>query len=72
MLKRAAVLRGWGYVDVRSVTGAELPRDRLRIMRIIARMNVGGPAVQASLLTTSLDTDPSSRGCSSAASSTAR
>jgi len=39
------------------LVGTTMPRDRLRIMRIIARMNVGGPAVQASLLTTSLDAD---------------
>ena len=33
----------------------QTPPERLRVMRIIARMNVGGPAIQASVLARGLD-----------------
>lgn len=33
------------------------PAERIRVMRVIARMNVGGPALQASVLARGLDAD---------------
>ena len=41
-------------LDVASTT-SDGGRDPVRIMRIIARLNVGGPAIHATLLTERLD-----------------
>jgi hypothetical protein len=59
-------LQGWEGSGVRGdPMSARIPvgrTDRIRILRVIARLNVGGPARHVLLLTARLDRDRSSAG----------
>lgn len=43
------------YLAASSMDASNIPRPRVRVLRVIARMNIGGPAYHVSLLSGRLD-----------------